>query len=85
MKKIEFFRTYSYGGEEGKTLEKRDFETEILARDDAIKDLHNTDFALYQITMIFDGKITEIKRYLGQIVCGKDLQKFEAKENIKKI
>ncbi len=85
MKKIEYFRTYSYGGENGKELEVRNFETPELAKDDAINDLVNTNFTLYQINMVFDGKITETKKYLGQIVCGKDLQHFTETEKTKRI
>ena len=85
MREIKFYRTYSYGGEEGKSIEKREFETIPLAKQDAINDTTNTDFLLYEVTMVFDGKITETKKYLCDLVCGKDLQKFEPKENSKKI
>lgn len=85
MRQIEYFRTCSYGGEDGKTLDVREFETPELARDDALKDITNTNFTLYHVTMIFDGKITQTIKYLGQIVCGRDLKKFETKENVKKI
>lgn len=85
MREIIYFRTYSYGGEDGKTLEIRDFETPELAKDDAINDIRNTHFALYQINMVFDGKITESKKYLGQIVCGRDLQEFAERNKIKTI
>ena len=74
MREIIYYRTYSYGGEDGKQLEVRNFETPELAKDDAISDVKNTHFALYQINMLFDGKITESKKYLGQIVFGRDLQ-----------
>lgn len=85
MKQIEYFRTYSYGGEDGKQLEVRDFETPELAKEDAISDMVNTNFTLYQINMVFDGKITQTKKYLGQIVCGKDLQEFSESHKIKTI
>lgn len=85
MREIIYFRTYSYGGEDGKTLETRNFETPELAKDDAINDIRNTHFALYQINMVFDGKITESKKYLGQIVCGRDLQEFVERNKIKTI
>lgn len=85
MREIIYFRTYSYGGEDGKTLEIRDFETPELAKDDAISDIKNTHFALYQINMVFDGKITQTIKYLGQIVCGRDLQEFAESHKIKTI
>ena len=85
MREIIYFRTYSYGGEDGKTLEVRDFETPELAKSDAINDIKNTHFALYQINMVFDGKITRTKKYLGQIVCGRDLKEFAERHKIKTI
>lgn len=85
MKEIIYFRTYSYGGEDEKQLEIRNFETPELAKDDAISDVKNTHFSLYQINMFFDGEITESKKYLGQIVCGKDLQEFAERKKIKMI
>ena len=85
MREIIYYRTYSYGGEDGKQLEVRNFETPELAKDDAISDVKNTHFALYQINMLFDGKITESKKYLGQIVCGRDLQEFAENHKIKTI
>ena len=85
MREFKYFRTYSYAGMEGTDLEKRDFETIELAKNDALNDQLNSNFNLYEITMILDGKITETTKYLGQITCGKDLQNFESKENSKKI
>ena len=85
MKQIEYFRTYSYGGEDGRELEIRNFETPELAKDDAISDMKNTHFSLYQINILFNGRITESKKYLGQIVCGRDLQEFAEREKIRMI
>ncbi|MBQ2946978.1 MAG: hypothetical protein IJE04_03915 [Bacilli bacterium] len=85
MKQIEYFRTYSYGGEDGRELEIRNFETPELAKDDAISDMKNTHFSLYQISILFNGRITESKKYLGQIVCGRDLQEFAEREKIRMI
>ena len=66
-----------------KTL--KEVKQEIVAKDDAINDIKNTHFALYQINMVFNGKITESKKYLGQIVCGRDLQEFAERNKIKTI
>lgn len=85
MKQIIYYRTYSYGGLDGKDLEIRNFETIELAKEDAISDIKNNNFALYQISMVFDGKITESKKYLGQIVSGKELNEFAENHNIKAI
>jgi len=77
MKEIKFYRTYSYGGPEEKSMEKRAFETVDLAKNDAYEDVKNMDFMLFEVTMVFDGKITETEKYLGKLVCGRDLKRFE--------
>ena len=41
MKEITFYRTYSYGGMEGRDKEVRNFETVELAAQDALKDTWN--------------------------------------------
>ena len=83
MKQIRYYRTYSYN--EFNQLEVRNFETPELAKTDAILDQKNTYFNLYQIDMNFDGKITEVKKYLGQLVCGKDLRIKAEEEKQKNI
>ena len=81
MKEIKYYRTYSY--REDKQLEARNFETPELAKDDAISDITNTDFSLYEINMVFDGKIIESRKYIGSITCGKDLEEFAKREKIR--
>ena len=71
MKEITFYRTYSYGGMEGRTEEVRNFETVELAVEDALKDTWNEQFKLYKVKMIFDGKIT-----LGQLISFSTLSGF---------
>ena len=73
MKEIIFYRTYSYGGMEGRTKEVRNFETVELAVEDALKDTWNEQFKLYKVKMIFDGKIIEEEKYIEPLVCGRDL------------
>lgn len=85
MKEIIFYRTYSYSNDQDKRLDVREFETESLAKQDALNDKTNIDFNLFQITKIFDGKITEQRKYLGKITCYNDIKAFEEKQNIKKI
>ena len=83
MKEIKFYRTYSQTPKN--QMERRDFETIEHAKVDAIKDLVNTNFGLFEIQMIFDGVITETSKYLGPITCGKNIQNFELREISKKI
>ena len=83
MKEIKYYRTYSY--KPNNQLERRDFENAELAIVNAINDLSNTNFNLYEIKMIFDGVVTETKKYLCPITCGKDIQKFKQEEKPKKI
>lgn len=72
MKEITVYRTYSYGGTEGKTVEKRTFETEQLARENAKKDTWNDDFSLYRVVVTIDGIICEREEFIGKIICGCD-------------
>lgn len=74
MKEVIFFRLESYGGMEGKTIETRNYETEEIAREYAIRNTYNSNFSLYKVTMIFDKTISEKKEYLGRIPCGRDIQ-----------
>lgn len=83
MKEIMFYRTYSNLIDEPSITEKRDFETIDLAKADALADTKNYNFNLFEITMIFDGKITERKKYLGEITCRKTLDDFEKDHPIK--
>ena len=83
MEEIIYFRTYSY--KENKEVEVRNFETIELAKQDSLKDKHNTYFHLFEITMIFNGRITETKKSLGQITCARDIEEFEKNQFGKKI
>ena len=74
MKEVIFFRLESYGGMEGKTVETRNYETEEIAREYAMRNTYNSNFSLYKVTMIFDKTISEKKEYLGRIPCGRDIQ-----------
>ena len=85
MKEIIYFKTYSYGGIDNNLVETRSFETPDLAKADALKDTWNINFHLYEVTMIFDGVVTEKEKSLGRIVCGRDLQNFKEKGKTKKI
>ena len=83
MQKIKYYRTYSYA-EDGKTVEKRGFETIELAKADAYNDRKESNFYLYEVTMTFDGTVIEEEKFLGQLVSGRDLARFESKEiNVK--
>jgi hypothetical protein len=79
MKEITYYMTTSYGGMEGRTIERRKFETEEAAKKDAIKDTWNTDFTMYKVTMIFNGKITEKTEIVGKIECGREIEKRNKK------
>lgn len=73
MKKIEFYRTYSYSDNKDKRVETRDFETIDLAKEDALNDENNYFFTVNKITMIFDGIIKTKVTPIGRILCKKDL------------
>lgn len=77
MKEIYYFRTYSWGGMEGRTQVIRNFETIELAKEDAINDTWNEAFTLYEIKLTFNGRVVENERFLEKIACGRDL----AREN----
>ena len=75
---LTFYRTWSYGGMEGRTLEKRDFISIEDAKQNALNDTWNDSFALYEISlMVYDkGEIKEISYKLEEkIPCGRDLIK----------
>lgn len=74
MKEIIYYRTYSYGGEEGRTIEKRNFDTIELAKQDALLDTWNDDFSLYEVKLTFNGRVTENERNLeDKIRSGRDI------------
>lgn len=71
---IKFYRTYSWGGMEGRDIEKRDFVTESLARKDALLDTWNNGFSLHQVTLTLDKEVTEkIEEIEKKIKCGYDV------------
>ena len=67
MKEIYYFRTYSWGGMEGRTQVIRNFETIELAKEDAINDTWNEAFTLYEIKLTFNGRVVENERFLEKI------------------
>lgn len=50
-KMITFYKTISWGGMEGRTLEEDLFETEEFARQHAKDDTWNTGYELYKVTI----------------------------------
>ncbi len=80
MKKIVFYRTSSYGGMEGRDLEKRDFETKELAMENALYDDWNDHFLLFEVTMTFDEFVTTSEKFLGEIPCVRSLNREKEKE-----
>lgn len=79
MKKIEFYRTYSYSDDKDQNLEIRDFETMELAKEDALSDDDNYFFTLDKIVMVFDGIIKTKVIPIGRIPCKKDLSEYKSK------
>lgn len=73
MKEINFFRTYSLGGMEGRTKVVRNFETSELAKENAINDNWNDNFELYEVKLTFNGIIIETETFIEKILCGRDL------------
>ena len=72
MTTITTFKTISYGGMEGRTLVERQFETEDMARANAMEDDWNEGFTLYETTMVVDGHVTTTETLIGEIPCGRD-------------
>lgn len=75
MTTITYFKTRSWGGMEGRDIDVRKFETEELAREDALKETWNDGFTLYKVEMVFNGTITETETKIGNIECGRDLRR----------
>ena len=74
MREIKFYRTYSYSEDNAK-MEIRDFETEELAREDALNDNSNVNFSLFEQTMKFDGNITVVGKFITMIPYGKQIKR----------
>ncbi|MBQ7104980.1 MAG: hypothetical protein IJN90_03910 [Bacilli bacterium] len=71
---LKFYRTYSWGGVEGRDIEKRDFVTESLARKDALLDTWNNGFSLHEVTLTIDKRVTEKDKVLEkELECGYDI------------
>ena len=71
-----FYRTWSYGGTEGRNLEKRNFDTIENAEKDALEDVWNYSFSLEEVTLSVNdkGRISETSINLKErIPCGRDL------------
>ena len=85
MKEIIYYRTYSYGGMDDKDLTIRNFENPQLAKEDALMDKVNTNFKLYEIKLIFDGVVTEKKKQLEDLICYRDLLRYDESQHSKKI
>lgn len=86
MREVTFFRTMSLGGMCGRDVITKNFETEEMAREDAMRDTWNSDYFLYKVTMTFDGIITERKESLGEIPCPRAIQALKsAQEYIEKM
>lgn len=85
MTQITVFRTYSYGGTEGRDVTKRTFETIELAKENAKNDTWNSGFSLYEVVITFDGIVTEKETFIEEIICGWDLEILaREKENIER-
>ena len=72
MTTITTFKTTSYGGMEGRTLVERQFETEDMARANAMENWWHEGFTLYETTMVVDGHVTITETLIGEIPCGRD-------------
>lgn len=77
MEKIKMYRTYSYGGMDGTTLEKRTFKTMELAIANAKKDKWNSDFSLYEVIINFNDEITETENFIKDISSKRDIESLE--------
>ncbi len=73
MKEIKVYRTYSYGGYEGRDIVKRTFETIELAKANAKNDTWNNNFRLYEVVITFNGVVTEVENFIEEIPCGRDI------------
>ena len=82
MKEIKFYRTYSYAAD-GKSVEKRGFETIELAKQDAYNDMKESNFYLYEVNITFNGTVIEKEKYVGKLVSGRDLAVFAPKTETK--
>lgn len=77
MKEIKMYRTYSYGGMDGTTLEKRTFKTMELAIANAKKDNWNSDFSLYEVIISFNDEIAETENFIKDIASKRDIESLK--------
>lgn len=85
MTQITVYRTYSYGGVDGREVEKKTFETIKLAKENAKNDTWNSGFKMYEVVITFDGIVTEKETFIEEIICGRDIEALAyEKENIKR-
>lgn len=82
MKEIKFYRVHVYSDRE-KFIEKIGYETIELAKQETYNDMREDNFFLFEVNMVFDGKVSESEKYIGQLVSGRNLKKFESKEDSK--
>lgn len=79
-----YYCTWSFGGTEGRKLERRNFDTIENAEKNAIEDTWNYSFSLNKVTVTIDdkGMITEKQSPLKEkIPCGRDLKENNGKKS----
>lgn len=87
MQEITYYSTVSNsnGGYDSPQMVTRNFESETLARLDALEDKWNEDFSLYRITIQLDGIVKINSIFLGKIKCYADLKEDEREKLIAKL
>lgn len=73
---INFYRTKSWGGMEGRDLEISNWISETAAREAALNDIWNEDYTLYLVTLTItsSGRIIEDEQRLEKIPCGREIE-----------
>ena len=82
---IKFYRTYSSDVMDGRTLEVREFDSEELARKDAVLDTCNDSFSLYLVTLSLNDEVVEKEELIERdLECGVDIinRKRRSGENV---
>lgn len=71
---INFYRTTSWGGMEGRDLEISNWVSERAAREAALSDTWNEDYTLYLVTLTItsNGRIIEDEQKLEKIPSGRE-------------
>lgn len=70
---ITLFKTYSYGGLEGRDIEVKTFATIEQAKQDALNNTWNSGYQLYEVVASTTGKLVE--RFICDIPCGRDIKR----------